>query len=263
MRTRTRKHRRSRRRAVRVTVTANPRRRHRRNKGTPLGYRRGVGTFIRRHRHINRITKREWRWNPPRRHRRRRSLSYYAGNPRRHRRNPYRVRHVVSRNPLKNALGNFKSMFNKDFLIDAASVAGGAIGTSFVTNWTLNKLGKSSWSVGPTGLAAQIVVAGLLGSIAGMMGKQRLARNIMLGGVASVVGQAANLYILPSLGVAPQPTASGNVAGLGNPAVRALVSREVKGYLSGGYLTPGNRVMSGMGAYAKPGQSVLSGIPMM
>jgi hypothetical protein len=186
----------------------------------------------------------------------------YAGLPSRRRGRRrlhvrHRVRHVISRNPLKASLGTFKQLFNKEFLVDAATISAGAIGTGFVTGYVLNKLGKSAWATGIPGYASNIVVAGALGAVASMLGKPRIARNIMLGGVALVIGQAVNAYLMPALG---QP-AGATLTGLGaDNEIRSLVSNEVRGYLSGGmgaFLSPGKNVMSG---YAHAGSPVLSGM---
>jgi len=143
-----------RRRVVAIVNDPGRRRRRRhasRNFGTRKGYRRGITRHVRRsgrrivpgYRSISR--------NP--------GLSAYAGIRHRRRRHGrrnvrYSVRHaIIRRNPLKMGLGTFKELINKDFLIDAATVAGGALGTRVLTGFVLSKLNKTAWNSGVTGYA--------------------------------------------------------------------------------------------------------------
>lgn len=253
-----------RRRVVAIVNDPGRRRRRRhasRNFGTRKGYRRGITRHVRRsgrrivpgYRSISR--------NP--------GLSAYAGIRHRRRRHGrrnvrYSVRHaIIRRNPLKMGLGTFKELINKDFLIDAATVAGGALGTRVLTGFVLSKLNKTAWNSGVTGYACNLVGAGVLGALAGMLGKPRIARNLMLGGVASVVGQAANDYLVPKLPASLQPPAMAGMSGLGaSDQVRSIVQDTVRGYLTqrgmGSWVSPG----AGLGAYISPDRQVLSGSGM-
>ena len=205
---------RKRRRTTARRANPNPRRRShrrtarrsRRNYGTKFGHMRGVRTTIRKHRKSYS------------------RLKVYALNPRRRRRASYR-RRGYRRNPglvggLTSKLGTFKQLFNKDFMVDAAIIGVGSLATPLATAALLRVIKKEAWGVGIAGYGAQLVTAGLIGSVVGMAGKPALARKLMLGGVAGVMAQLGTAYLLPKLGLLP----GAEVVAVAAPAGEAAVT---------------------------------------
>lgn len=174
-------------------------------------------------------------YNPPRRRRgrrhslRRRSIMRYSRNP-----------GMLS--TLKGRAGAFKNLFNKDFLIEGAEIAGGAVATPILTASLLKLAKKEDWNIGVKGYVTQLVGAGVLGTVAGMFGRPRLARNLMLGGVAGVMASAIQSYVVPKLGLLPAVAVAPAVGGLGmDDASRLMAGRAVDSYLRGlgGFVGPG------------------------
>lgn len=225
----------------RVKIAANPRRRR--------SVRRNILTNI--------LT------NPRRRRSVRRNI---LTNPRRrsYRRNP---------GGLSTFKQTFKQLLNKDTLIEGATVTGGMLAAVALPNLVLNlgpvkniqflNFARQGWG----SYLVSLLAAGAASGVAAYFGKQKIARSLLIGGVAGTVLRIVNDVVVPRTPAAVQsalkaPGASG-MLGLGasdveravEDAVNAelarqgisdyLVASEVEGM--GDFLTAGDVASSGLG----------------
>ena len=210
------------------------RRRRRRNEPNEPGRRYARGR--------NPIVSMTWREGPGRRasektwsRRRGRGGRLLSGNePSRRRRNePGRRRRrnepSLLGGKLSRSLGSFGELMSTDFLVDAAEVGVGSVATPLATAGILSLVKKDDWNYGVKGYVTQLIVAGLLGTAAGFLRQTRLARNVMLGGVAGVAAGVMKDVVLPMVGVptavAPvKQTATTGTSGLGLTAAQRMVA---------------------------------------
>jgi len=231
-------------------VAANPRRRrsHRR-------YRRNILTNI--------LTN-------PRRRKHRRVRRNILTNPRRrshHRRNP----------SMKELSGKFKATFKtlltKETLIDGATITGGMLTAVAVPNLLLNigpmknmtslNFARKGWG----SYLVSLVAAGAASSAAAAFGKARLARGLLIGGVAGTILRIVNDVVMPKAPASVQaalkaPGASGMFGlGLGSSDVEAAVEQAVNAELArqgiSDYFVPAE---AGMADYLTAGDAAQAGL---
>lgn len=170
-------------------------------------------------------------------------------------------------------VGSFKQLLSKDTLIEGATITGGMLAAVAVPNILLN--------VGPVkGIAAlnfarqgwgsylvSLVAAGAAAATAGYFGKQKLARGLLIGGVAGTLGRIVYDVILPRTpaGVASAlkaPGASG-LMGLGADVERAVedaVNAELARQGISDYLVPAEAARPGMADYLVPAEAANPGL---
>jgi hypothetical protein len=217
----------------------------------------------------------------PRRRARRNILTNILTNPR-HRR---RVRRNILTNPRRRSyrrnpggLGTFKATFkqllNKDTLIEGATVTGGMLCAVALPNLVLNlgpvksiaflNFARQGWG----SYLVSLLAAGAASGVAAYFGKQKIARSLLIGGVAGTVLRIVNDVVVPRAPIAVQaalkaPGASG-MLGLGSSDVERAVEDAVNAELArqgiSDYLTVSEAGDPGMGDFLTSGDLAASGL---
>lgn len=203
-----------------------------------------------------------------------------ATNPRRRRRtrrnivtnivtNPRRGLRRYSRNPFA---ASFKALLNKDVLIEGATVAGGSLAAVALPNVILNldmvkkleftKYLREGWG----SYLVSLLAAGAVSGLAAKFVNQKVARGLLIGGVAGTVTRIALDLIAKGAQTSPAvakvasavtaPGASG-LAGLGADVERSVeqaVEAELARQGISDYLTESD-LTGGMGDYLTAGEA--------
>jgi hypothetical protein len=257
------------------------RKRGKRAKSRPKAWR--TGQYRKAHvRRSSRLTRRYARRgtvrvaaNPRRRSYRRRSyrrtrrniLTNILTNPRRRR--SYR------RNPgLATFKDSFKQMLTMETLVEGATITGGMLAAVALPNLILGlgplkniaalNLLRRGWG----SYAASLLAAGLASAAAAYFGKQKIARQLLIGGVAGTITRIVYDVVVPKApgAVAAALKAPGaGLLGLGSDeveqAVEAAVNAELARQGISDYLVPGEAFRPGVGDYLTGGDvaTTLSG----
>lgn len=183
---------------------------------------------------------------------------------------PRRRRRGLRRNPF---MDSFKQLFTVDTLIEGATVAGGALAAVAVPNLILNigplKNMKALDVVrsGPGNYIVSLLAAGAVSALAAYLGKPKLARGLLIGGVAGTITRVAMDVVVPKLpaqvAASLQAAGKSGLGGLGadveksvERAVEAELARQgISDYLTsqdmGDYFTAGEAqgaVLADLGA---------------
>jgi len=175
---------------------------------------------------------------------------------------PRRRRRRYRRNPFGISIAPIREVFSLEMLKDGLQIVGGGLATQAVTNQALTLLGKPEWSLGWYGYVTKLLGTGIVGMISAAFGRRRLARNLMLGGVALVVGQALHEQVLAR--IAEETRAKLGISGMGaewlsggnDAELRSLVERQVSSYLGESFDTGKRITPLGVGEYVHTAANV-------
>ena len=207
------------------------------------------------------------RYSRRRRSVRRNILTNILTNPRRRR--SYR------RNP-GNFLASFKQLLTMDTLIEGASVTGGMLVAVAVPNLILNlgpmksmaflKVFRQGWG----SYLISLLAAGAASGAAAYFGKQKLARALLIGGVAGTITRIVYDVVVPK---APTQVAAAlkapgaGMLGLGASDVELAVEQAVNSELArqgiGDYLTPLEAGAPGMGDFLTVDDAESAGLALL
>jgi hypothetical protein len=210
----------------------------------------------------NIVTNPRRRRSTRRRSYRRNIVTNIVTNPRRRSRRGLSIR----RNPF---MDSFKSLLNKDTLIEGATIAGGSLAAVALPNLVLNlgpiknigftKYLREGWG----SYLVSLLAAGAVSGVAAKFGKPKLARGLLIGGIAGTVTRIALDLVAkaaPSSAMAAKvasavstPGASG-LGGLGlgadvERAVESAVEAELARQGISDYLVEGDMGMGDVGDY--------------
>jgi hypothetical protein len=154
--------------------------------------------------------------NPRRRRSRRNIVTNIVTNPRRGLRR-------ISRNPFTDS---FKALLNKDVLIEGATVAGGSLAAVALPNLVLNlgpvrNLGFTKYlREGWGSYLVSLLAAGAVSGLAAKFVNQKVARGLLIGGIAGTVTRIA--LDLISKGAQTSPAAAKVAAAVTSPGASGL-----------------------------------------
>jgi len=213
----------------------------------------------------------------PRRRTRRNILTNILTNSRRRRRtrrniltNPRRRSYRRNSGGKAQLISSFKALLNKDTLIDGATITGGMLAAVAVPNLLLNigplknmaflNVVRKGWG----SYLVSLLAAGAASAAAAYFGKQKLARGLLIGGVAGTITRIVYDVVVPRApaAVAAALKAPGTgLLGLGASEVEQAVENAVNAELArqgiSDYLVPAE---AGMGDYLTGGDVASSGL---
>lgn len=203
--------------------------------------------------------------NPSRRSRPRRNiLTNILTNPRRRR--SYR------RNPGGQFLSTFKQLLNKDLFIEGATVTGGMLAAVAVPNLVLNLgpvRGLSFLDFARRGWGSYLVsllAAGAASGVAAYFGKQKLARGLLMGGVAGTILRIVSDVVVPMAPAQVQAALKAPGAGLlgmgddVEAAVEQAVNAELARQGIGDYMVPAEAANPTLGDFLTVGDVSTTGL---